>query len=227
MSIRALIAAVAAFASIVSPAWAQSSATVNATATLQAAPGVLAVTAIDAMSFGTVAIPNGSIAGQNCFYTQVTGFSGNQNVLGPGFGIVARQIDGFGVVTSTVTPSPVGCAIVNTAPVPARFSISCAANTPVNYTASIVGAPSSGTILTFSGLGLSNYFPLIVGTLAPGGGTWNTTAVQASGSSVPVTDTCASSGTRTAFVTASITVLPTAIAGADVNVGTVTLSASY
>ena len=195
-------------------AMAQSdTATVPAYANLQYVAPPLSVSGTQ-LEFGTLTVPNNVVAGAICEYDLRANVSQGS--------MLVRELDSSGAVVDPTVPTPSSCEATGTF-APAKFEVLCNAATPTTLTATfedtglagVTFLPSNSTRMTIlhrgrTGGGFANSATSTLVVTCPDG--------SASGST---------SGAFDAFVGGRLNVDASAIAGSAVNVGTLTLSATY
>lgn len=215
---RSLASAAAAGALVTSgAALAQisDSATAQANADIVVVQPPLAVDSVTDLTFGTVSIPNGTVPGNRCSYS-ISGADAYSRVR-----VVEESADG--VLFDAILPTPSFCE-ASDAFSAARFAITCNVATPTTVSLTLVSPfPTSEMRFTeISGVAMT--------AVQKGATSGALNFGPASGINVTCPDGTASGSTEGAFdvlVGGRLLLFETANPASDVNVGTITLTASY
>lgn len=210
VAIVAMTSATAAMAQV------SDSATVNVNADIQEAASPLVLSAVNDFEFGTVTIPNGSFSGHQCSYDFQADNSAQLSV---------SEVDSAGNTVSPAFPTPSGCEATGTSSL-ARFNVQCTAGTLTTISYAIT-SPLSG-----SGVVLTDASSIKVAAVdvsdfggAPGA---NSTTQTMSLTCPDGTDIdLRTSGAFDTIVGARLLLGAGAAPGSNLNVGSITLTATY
>lgn len=189
-------------------------ATVDANATLQQVVPPLSVNGFQSLELGTVNIPNGSIAGNQCAYDLRANNSATISVT---------EVNSTGATVDATFPTPSSCEASGEAR-NARFAINCSAATPTTLTYALT-SPLSGDGATLSSSSSTEMAAVQQDSTGSAFVTSSTTTMVAT-----CPDGSGSGATPGAFdvlIGGRLTLQDTATPGANITVGTITLTATY
>ena len=197
------------------PVMAQTSdnATVDANATLQQVVPPLSVSGLQALNFGTVNIPNGVVAGNQCSYD----ISASKAAT-----VSTQELNSNGGTVDLTFPTPSNCEATGEVQ-SASFTISCNAATPTTVTYAL-NSPLAG-----SGVVLTNTVGSeMIAVQDNDGPTFQTTPNDTFSPTCPDgSGTGSIPGLFEVRVGGRLIIGDTATPGANITVGTITLTATY